>query len=112
MSRARLAVLILMLPCTGGAQEPPNKNREAFQKVCAGCHTLETAVAPRRGRPQWQETVNAMISRGAKATDEEVALIVDYLAANYGPVPAGGRGPTMAAAAWRTRSTTGTRPCR
>jgi mono/diheme cytochrome c family protein len=91
-------VLILMLPCTGGAQEPPNKNREAFQKVCAGCHTLETAVAPRRGRPQWQETVTAMISRGAKATDEEAALIVDYLAANYGPVPGGGPGPTMAAA--------------
>ena len=39
-----------------------------------------------------------MISRGAKATEEEAALIVDYLATNYGPAPGGGRGPTMAAA--------------
>jgi mono/diheme cytochrome c family protein len=100
--KASLAWLLLLLPLTGNAQDAaPSRNKEAFQKVCGVCHPLESAVAPGRSREKWQETVTAMISRGAKATDEEIALIVDYLSANYGPAPGGGRGPAMAGAGGR-----------
>lgn len=100
MPKVCLALLALALPLIGSPQDAAaSKTTDAFRKVCGGCHSLESAVAPRRGRAQWQETVAAMISRGAKATSDEIPLIVDYLATNYGPLPGGGRGPTMAAIA-------------
>jgi mono/diheme cytochrome c family protein len=80
------------------AQQPPPAARAAFQKVCGACHAVETATAERRTRAQWQESINSMIERGAKATNEEFALILDYLSTQYGPAsvpppPAmGGRG--------------------
>jgi mono/diheme cytochrome c family protein len=47
-----------------------------------------------------------MITRGAKATDEEFALILDYLTTQYGPAAPGGRGsaaPSMMAGGGRGR---------
>jgi cytochrome c oxidase cbb3-type subunit III len=83
---------LLLAPIAGVAQQP-DRGREAFQKVCGACHAVETATAERRTRPQWQESINSMIARGAKGTDEEYSLILDYLTLNFGPNPAGGRGP-------------------
>jgi mono/diheme cytochrome c family protein len=79
------------------AQQPAAGAREAFLKVCGGCHPVETVTGQRRGRAQWQDSINAMVARGAKGTNEELAAILDYLTAQYGPTmaaapPAGGRG--------------------
>ena len=50
-----------------------------------------------RTRAQWQESITSMIQRGAKATDEEFASILVYLAAQYGPTSPAGRGGTQEA---------------
>jgi cytochrome c oxidase cbb3-type subunit III len=60
--------------------------------VCGACHSIETVTSQHRARAQWQESINSMIQRGAKGTEEEFALILDYLAGQYGPNPAAGRG--------------------
>jgi len=81
----------LLTPSAALAQ-PPAGPPPAFQKVCGECHAIETVTSQRRTRAQWQESINSMIERGAKATDQEFALILDYLTAQYGPASPGGRG--------------------
>jgi cytochrome c oxidase cbb3-type subunit 3 len=85
------AAILLLGPLAAYAQAPPGA-REAFLKVCGSCHSVETVTSQRRTRSQWQENINSMIARGAKGTDEEFSLILNYLAAQYGPSSPGGRG--------------------
>ncbi len=90
-----IAAVLTLVPTAAMAQ--PAGAREALQKVCGACHAVETVTSQRRTRAQWQESINSMVARGAKGTDAELALILDYLATQYGPAapvapPAGGRG--------------------
>ena len=82
--------MLLLAPVAGVAQ-PASGGREAFQKVCGACHPVETITGQRRGRAQWQESINAMVARGAKGTDEELAAILDYLTTQFGPAAPGAR---------------------
>src|SRR5436305_2414456 len=96
MRKSSWLLLLLALPVVGLAQ-PPAGAQQAFQKVCGACHSLETVTSQRRTRPQWQESITSMIARGAKGTEEEFSLILDYLTVTYGPTSPGGRGATPAA---------------
>jgi len=72
-----------------GAQARPQEGppaKEALQKVCGACHALERVTASRRSRAQWDETMDKMISLGAKGTEEEFAAIMAYLIRWYGRV--------------------------
>ena len=82
---------LLLAPATCVAQSPATASA-ALQDVCGACHSVGTVTSQRRTRAQWQESINSMIARGAKGTDEEFALILDYLTTQYGPTPAAGRG--------------------
>lgn len=66
------------------------KGAETFQKVCGTCHTTQSVLNVRRTRDQWQETIDKMVSLGAKASDAEFASILNYLSAAFGPEAAGG----------------------
>ena len=68
------------------AQEPPAKAKETFERVCGTCHKPEAALSARRSRDQWTESIEGMISRGAKISDEEFATVLDYLVRQYGKV--------------------------
>ncbi|SPF35068.1 conserved exported hypothetical protein [Candidatus Sulfopaludibacter sp. SbA4] len=93
---------LLVAPAVGVAQ-PPAGASEALEKVCGACHSVETVTGQRRTRAEWQESINAMVARGAEGTDAEFALILDYLTTQYGPTAApaapaagrGGRGPAF-----------------
>src|SRR3954447_3061945 len=88
-------ILFLAALVVSGAQEPSSVSAaETFRKVCGVCHTPESALATRRTRAQWQETMDKMAAFGAKATNEESAAILNYLTTEYGPAP-----PTAAAGA-------------
>ena len=79
------------------------KAKLIFERVCGSCHKPEIGLSTRRSKEQWQETVNSMVAKGLKAPDEELTVVLDYLAGNYGSViaqsvpvpaqPARGRGP-------------------
>ena len=84
----RIIWVCLATAALAGAQEPAS----VFQNVCGKCHPPE-AVATARSRAQWGETINKMVDMGAKVSTEERAIVLDYLAATYGPGAAGrGRG--------------------
>ncbi len=77
---------LLLAPAVGMAQQPAGA--QALQKVCSDCHAVETVTGQRRTRAQWQESISSMIARGAKGTEEEFALVLDYLTSQYGPAAA------------------------
>jgi competence protein ComEA len=62
---------------------PEGPARELTVRVCAQCHEPQRAAALRLTREGWEGVVVKMVSLGARATDEELSKIIDYLAENY-----------------------------
>jgi len=44
-----------------------------------GCHALDVVTSQHLNAAQWNDVVQHMVARGAKATDAEIQAIVDYL---------------------------------
>ncbi len=58
--------------------------RAVVQKVCGTCHALERVTVAPRSRAQWEEVISKMVALGAKGTDEELVVVLNYLATNHG----------------------------
>jgi mono/diheme cytochrome c family protein len=59
--------------------------RAVVQKICgSSCHALERATVSPRSRAQWEDVISKMVALGAKGTDEELVVVLSYLATNYG----------------------------
>ena len=52
---------------------------------CSACHSVDRPKQARMTQEQWDQTVTTMLSHGAKLTDAEKAVLVEYLAKTYGP---------------------------
>ena len=61
-----------------------DRARELFEDVCTYCHSLKRVQGQALTRDEWRDLIKGMISEGAPVTDEEFALLIDYLAKNYG----------------------------
>ena len=76
---------IAILQPTVAIQSSQADARAVVQKVCGtACHALDRATVSPRSRAQWEDVISKMISMGAKATDEEFATVLNYLATNHG----------------------------
>ncbi|MBO0719807.1 MAG: hypothetical protein J2P41_03240, partial [Blastocatellia bacterium] len=78
LASAVLAFKTSALPAVFGSQTQ-EEEKALLQKVCGTCHALDRVTTSRRSRAQWGETMEKMISLGAKATDQEFATILAYL---------------------------------
>lgn len=67
------------------ARLPEGKAKEVVAAVCTECHGVANIRRQRLSREEWSGEVSDMVDRGAKANDDQIALIVDYLVANFGP---------------------------
>src|SRR5438552_16900145 len=58
-------------------EAPPSEaaDKAEFDKVCGGCHTPDMVSDMRTG-PEWEQTVEQMVSIGAKGTDEQMEAVV------------------------------------
>ncbi len=65
------------------AQLPEGPGRDTVVKVCGSCHDPITAASVRLTRDGWQSTINDMVTRGAKGTDDELAQVLDYLSMHF-----------------------------
>jgi len=70
------------------------QGRATFQRTCSPCHSTSRVTSHRLSHAGWENVVDNMISRGAKATPDEQEQIVGYLTANFG---IGTRAPKNAA---------------
>lgn len=69
----------------GQRQTQHKEARELFLEACTACHTLERVREQRLTKDEWRGTIAGMLSEGVPLTDDEMTLLVDYLAANFGP---------------------------
>jgi len=83
------ATLVAQVTGAGGQAGPPlpeGAGRDITHKVCgATCHGTDIIVGKGRTRDQWTAVVNAMVGRGAKATEAELVQIAEYLSSHFGP---------------------------
>jgi mono/diheme cytochrome c family protein len=68
-------------------QLPEGKGKDALIKVCTPCHGAENVIGEAKTREEWGQLVGEMVSFGAQGTDEELNLIVDYLARHFPKTP-------------------------
>ena len=75
-----LSLVAIVRPVS--AEETP---KQIFQRVCIDCHGMNMVDGKHYSRDVWQETVEQMVRRGARASEDDVQAIVEYLAENYPP---------------------------
>ena len=76
-------VFTVMFAANVWAQLPEGPGRDETERLCKGCHELARSVSRRQDRDGWQTTLTKMVALGTKASDQELALILDYLTRNY-----------------------------
>jgi cytochrome c5 len=59
--------------------------KELYEEVCSYCHELERITRQALTREEWRGLIKGMVDEGPPVTDEEFAMIVDYLAKHFGP---------------------------
>jgi competence protein ComEA len=52
---------------------------ESLKAVCGRCHNLQIVTDARKSYDAWHDTVQKMVDRGAKGTDDQYDDIMDYL---------------------------------
>jgi DNA uptake protein ComE-like DNA-binding protein len=79
--------LALALAMTGAAdargQLPDAPGKDEVVRVCAGCHEPQRVAALRLTPAGWEDVVAKMVTLGAKATDDELKVITNYLAEQF-----------------------------
>lgn len=79
----RLSISAAMVAAAAFGQLPDGPGKAETQKVCSQCHELERSLSLRQDRAGWQATINKMVDLGAKASDAEIASVLEYLSSHY-----------------------------
>ena len=75
----------LLLAASVQAQDlPEGAGKDVVVKVCTQCHDTARIVSKKQTRDEWNDTVDKMAMRGAKASDDEFDAIVNYLVKAFG----------------------------
>jgi competence protein ComEA len=69
---------------------PPGEGKAVVERVCAPCHGVYPLTTRNRTKAAWASLVDNMETRGAKGTDEDFQVVVQYLTTNFG-VPVSGK---------------------
>src|SRR5262245_13222216 len=64
---------------------PEGPGKQILESRCSGCHGPDVVRTYRHSAEEWQDEVTSMIDMGAKVSDDEFAVLVQYLTANWGP---------------------------
>ena len=66
------------------AAQSSDRGRELVEDVCTYCHNLDRLRGKELSREEWRGLTKGMISEGAPVTDDELSMILDYLAKHFG----------------------------
>jgi cytochrome c oxidase cbb3-type subunit 3 len=64
---------------------PDAPGKAVYQRACGTCHAAQMVLGRAMTRDQWSGVVADMISKGAKISDADFPVIVDYLAQSFPP---------------------------
>jgi competence protein ComEA len=74
--------LLVAITSLGVAQTPAPKSATAdladFETVCGACHNT-SLISDVRTEPEWEDTVEHMVSIGAKGTDDQLRAVMRVL---------------------------------
>ena len=82
-------MVTVLWPAAVFAQLPDGPGKQETQKLCTQCHEIERVFSLRQDHDAWQTTVNKMLALGMRANEDDVQLVVDYLAKSFpgDPIP-------------------------
>jgi quercetin dioxygenase-like cupin family protein len=83
---------------------PEGKGKAIIVKKCQSCHALESIVASHRSKDEWNDVLGLMSAAGDALTPDETPIVLDYLAANFGP--ASSKPPDSAVSAQTSQTST------
>jgi len=66
---------------------PEGPGREILLNVCTQCHDLSRIQRQGRTPEAWLEILDAMLNEGAPLSDQDLPVILRYLARNFKPMP-------------------------
>ncbi len=78
---------------TASAATTPSEGhgKELVETVCTQCHGLNLiSSSGLRSRGEWENIVGEMIAMGAPLLDDEIAIVAEYLTAQFGPEASSG----------------------
>ena len=64
---------------------PDGPGKAIATENCQACHKLTNLTKAHKSLDDWKETVQTMIDSGANVTPEQIDILVQYLAKNFGP---------------------------
>ncbi len=64
---------------------PEGEGKPIATEYCQDCHRLTNMTRAHKSADDWRDTVQLMIDRGARLPQENVDVLVQYLATNFGP---------------------------
>lgn len=70
-----------IVPSGEGMPDAPGK--DVTVRTCGTCHETRRAASVRLTREGWAAVIDSMQKRGARITDEEYPIVLDYLATNF-----------------------------
>jgi competence ComEA-like helix-hairpin-helix protein len=80
----RISICLLLWAASAAwAQLPDGPGRAQLEKMCKQCHELARSISLRQDRDGWSTTMAKMTAFGMKAGEQDVALVLDYLAKYY-----------------------------
>jgi len=64
---------------------PRDKPADTYARLCRNCHDAGLQLT-RRTRTGWQDVLDQMVEKGATGSEEDFALVLQYLLRDYGKV--------------------------
>jgi competence protein ComEA len=71
----------MLVPSGEGLPDGPGK--DVTVKACGTCHEARRAASVRLTREGWAAVIDSMQKRGAKVSDTEFPIVLDYLATHF-----------------------------
>jgi competence protein ComEA len=70
-------------PVLSGAGLPDGPGKDAMVRSCAPCHEARRAASVRLTREGWAAVIEGMRQRGAKVSDEDFPIVLEYLTTHF-----------------------------
>jgi competence protein ComEA len=70
-------------PSAPGEGLPEGPGRDVTVRACTPCHEGRRAASVRLTREGWAAVIESMRARGARVSDEEFPIVLDYLFSNF-----------------------------
>jgi cytochrome c5 len=86
---AATTVILAAVAFAAAQDDSVSKAEKIFNIGCMACHDLRRIQTQALDAEGWTKIVNSMVEKGAKVEKDDIRALVEYLEANYGPLPEG-----------------------